>query len=128
MTTHLFPGGGSPMLTQLTPVFQVADTTRTITASRADIGTQTLPYLRSALPGQHRCLTIAYAGARAAPPIRPGRATTTRPAGTVLTTRASLAGLSIFPLRDGSAGWPRKRRASAWKCGQFARCITRSVR
>lgn len=71
--------------------FQVADTTGTITASRADIGSQTQPYLRSALPGQRRYLTVAYAGARAAPPTTPGRASTTRPPGTVLTTRASLA-------------------------------------
>ncbi len=69
---------------------QVADTTGTITATRADIGSQTLPYLRSALPGQHRYLTVAYAGARAAPPTAPGPASPPRPPGTVLTTRARL--------------------------------------
>lgn len=88
--------------------FQVADTTGTIMASRADIGSQTLPYLRSALPGQRRYLTVAYAGAPAAPPTMPGDeqphlcaiagvrggvdvASSTRPAGTVLTTRLGLA-------------------------------------
>ncbi len=69
---------------------QVADTTGTITASRADLGTRTLPYLRSALPGQHRYLTIAYAGAGAAPPTTPGPAATTRPPGTILTTHPGL--------------------------------------
>ena len=66
--------------------FQVADTTGTITANRADIGSQTLPYLRSALPGQRRYLAVAYAGAAAAPPTLPGGAR--RPAGRGVHRRA----------------------------------------
>jgi hypothetical protein len=70
--------------------FQVTDTTGSITASRADIGSRTRPYLRSALPGAGRYLTVAYAGARAAPPTRP-RDEASGPAGTVLASRAELA-------------------------------------
>ncbi len=71
--------------------FLLADTTGTITADRADLGTQTLPYLHSALPGEGRYLTVAYAGARAAPPTLPRGARPARPAGTILTSRADLA-------------------------------------
>jgi len=70
---------------------RLADTTGSITADRADIGSQTLPYLQSALPGQARYLTVAYAGARAAAPTLPARTRAAGPAGTVLTSRADLA-------------------------------------
>ena len=76
--------------------FQVADTTGSITANRADIGTQTLPYLRSALPAEHRFLTIAYAGGPASRPTRPSYVPGSQPPGTVLNSHDDLA--------DGMAG------------------------
>ncbi len=71
--------------------FQVADTTGTITADRADIGSQTQPYLQSAQPGQHQYLTIGYAGAGPAPPTMPAAGQAAQPPGAVLTSRAALA-------------------------------------
>ena len=72
--------------------FRVADTTGTITANRADLGSQTLPWLRSALPGQRRYLAVAYAGRAPrrprCPTARPGAGL---PAGTVLAGHADLA-------------------------------------
>lgn len=70
---------------------RVADTVGSITANRANIGTQALPYLHSALPGQDRYLTVAYAGARPAAPTQPAPAQPSGPAGTVLAERADLA-------------------------------------
>ncbi len=73
---------------------RVADTIGTITANRADIGSQTRRYLSSALPGQDRYLTVAYAGARAGAPTLP-QGTQAGLAGTVLAQHADLT--------DGSA-------------------------
>lgn len=70
---------------------RVAETTGTVTANRADIGTQTLPYLRSPLPGQARYLTVAYGDARPATPTVPPSTGATGQAGTVLAARANLA-------------------------------------
>jgi hypothetical protein len=78
--------------------FQVGDTIGTIVADRADIGSQTLPYLRSALPGQHRYLTVRYAGARAGVPTGAGGGL----AGMVLTSHEDLAdGLASATVRLG---------------------------
>ncbi len=71
---------------------RVADTVGGITASRADIGSQTAPYLNSALPGQDRYLTVGYAGARPAPPTLPTGTRAAGPPGTVITEHADLAG------------------------------------
>ncbi len=71
--------------------FRIADTTGTISASRADIGSQTVPYLQSPLPGQDRYRAVAYAGARAAPPTLPSGTPAPGPPGTVLISRADLA-------------------------------------
>ncbi len=70
---------------------RIADTTRSITANRADIGTRTVPYLWSPMPGRDRYLTVAWPGTpAAAPTLRPGA----RPAGLpgrVLAARTDLA-------------------------------------
>jgi hypothetical protein len=71
--------------------FQVADTTAIIMANRGDIGSQTQPYLQSAQPGEHRYLTIGYAGARPAQPTMPGGGQAAQPPGAVLSSRADLA-------------------------------------
>ncbi len=70
---------------------RVADTTGTIAASRADIGSQSAPYQASALPGRDKYLTVAYAGARPAPPTLPPGTPATRPPGAVLAEHANLA-------------------------------------
>ena len=76
--------------------FRIGQTTGTLTANRADIGTQAIAYLRSALPGLARYLTVSYAGhppappSQPAPPARPSRAA--RPAGTILSSDVDLAG------------------------------------
>ena len=71
--------------------FRVIDTVGSIAASRVNVGSQSVRYLRSALPGQGRYLTVAYAGARLAKPTwrlgtRPGR-----PPGFVLAQHTDLA-------------------------------------
>ncbi len=71
--------------------FGAADTTGIITAGRADVGSQTVPYLQSPLPGQDRYRTIAYASGRAAPLTLPPGTHAAGRAGTVLTSRADLA-------------------------------------
>jgi hypothetical protein len=74
---------------------RVADTVGSITASRADVGSQSAAYLRSALPGQGRYLTVAYGGAHAATPTlrrAAGAAPPAGPPGMVLAQRADLAG------------------------------------
>jgi hypothetical protein len=70
---------------------RVADTTGALTASRADIGSQSAGYLNSALPGRDKYLTVAYAGTRPAPPTLPPGTPATGPPGTVLAERADLA-------------------------------------
>jgi hypothetical protein len=97
------PGAGLILRYDLFRVYQlpdssyirVADTIGAITANRADIGSQTLRYLSSALPGQDRYLTVAYAGARAAAPTLPTGTQAAGPAGTVLAQHTDLT--------DGSA-------------------------
>jgi hypothetical protein len=46
----------------------VFDTTGTLTATRANIGTQSVQLLQSALPSENRTLTVAFNGQGAAPP------------------------------------------------------------
>ena len=70
---------------------RIGDTVGSITANRANIGTQSLPYLNSAQPGQARYLTVGYAGAAPAPPTRPGGTRAAGPPGTVITEHADLA-------------------------------------
>ena len=70
---------------------RIADTTGTLAANRADIGSQTAPYLNSALPGRDRYLTVAYAGARPALPTLPPGTPAAGPPGTVLSEHADLA-------------------------------------
>jgi Bacterial membrane protein YfhO len=71
--------------------FRVADTVGTISANRADIGSQTAPYLASAQPGRDEYLTVGYAADRPARPTltNPNRAA--NPPGTVTAERADLA-------------------------------------
>jgi hypothetical protein len=45
----------------------VYDTTGTLTATRADVGTQSVPLLESTLPLENRALTVAFNGQQAAP-------------------------------------------------------------
>lgn len=70
---------------------RVGDTVGSLTANRADIGSQTAAYLNSALPGRDRYLTVAYAGARPAPPTLPVGGPASGPPGTVLAEHADLA-------------------------------------
>jgi hypothetical protein len=75
---------------------RVAETVGSITASRADIGSQTVSYLRSRQPAQDRYPAIAYSGAPAAkptqPPVTTAAARLSSPPGTVLTENADLTG------------------------------------
>jgi hypothetical protein len=71
--------------------FRVVDTVGTITSDRSDVGSQSLSYLRSPLPGEGRYLTVGYAGARAARPTLPLPAVARGPAGTVLAEHTNLA-------------------------------------
>jgi hypothetical protein len=68
---------------------RVGSTVGVVTASRADIGSQTLPYLESPLPGRAEYLTVAYPGGRGnlAPLASPRQAGT---AGSVLAEHADL--------------------------------------
>src|SRR5579863_2361116 len=50
---------------------RVAETVGSITANRANLGSQTVPYLRSQEPAQDRYPTIAYSGAPATKPTEP---------------------------------------------------------
>jgi hypothetical protein len=70
---------------------RIADTVGSITANRADIGTQSQSYLNSAEPGQDRYLTVGYAGAAPAPPTLLQGTSATGPPGTVITEHADLA-------------------------------------
>ena len=71
---------------------RVAETVGSITANRANIGSQTISYLRSQQPAQDRYPTIAYGGAPAAKPTQsPVTTAAPRPPGTVLTENADLA-------------------------------------
>ena len=70
---------------------QVVDTVGTIAENRTDIGSTSSSFIRSAAPTLGRYLTVAYAGAPAAPPTLPSSAPTNGPAGTVVSQRADLA-------------------------------------
>jgi hypothetical protein len=78
---------------------RVADTVGTITANRADIGTRTLPYLQSPLPGRDQYLSVAFAGAPPPAPTRPGLRGTSGLRGDVRASRR--AGWSRRAGRDG---------------------------
>ena len=71
--------------------FQLGDTVGSMTADRADVGSQADPYLLSRLPGEGRFLTVGYAGAPATAPALARRAQVAEHAGTVLTSRTALA-------------------------------------
>jgi hypothetical protein len=74
---------------------RAVDTVGSIAADRADVGSQTVTYLRSALPGQGRYLTVSYAGGRAAPPtLDPAARPATSP-GTAVAERADLTGGAV---------------------------------
>ena len=75
--------------------FRVVDTVGAIAADRADLGTATLSYLQSPLPGEGRYLTVAYGGGRAAAATAFWPASPRGAAGAVLTERTDLT--------DGSA-------------------------
>ncbi len=80
--------------------FRVVDTVGSVTANRGDIGSRTAAYLRSALPGEGRYLTVGFAGAGPAPPtlpasLIPSPARAPTPPGTVVREQVDLA--------DGSA-------------------------
>jgi hypothetical protein len=73
---------------------RVAVTVGSITANRADIGSQTASYLHSQQPAQDRYPTIAYGGVPAAKPTQRPATTAARqssPPGTVLSENADLA-------------------------------------
>jgi hypothetical protein len=74
---------------------RVADTVGSIVANRADVGSQTIGYLRDGMPGQDRYLGVSWAGGRAAAPTLPPPASAAGPAGTVVAEHVDLA--------DGSA-------------------------
>ncbi|HET9894799.1 MAG TPA: YfhO family protein [Streptosporangiaceae bacterium] len=110
------PSGAMPVLrTSLFAVyelpassyFQVGDTIGSVAADRADIGSQTLPYLRSALPGQHRYLGVGYAGDHAPAPTSPVPTSPvpTSPVPTALPPAGSAGGVltSRPDLTDGTA-------------------------
>ncbi|HXQ90473.1 MAG TPA: hypothetical protein VN768_02875 [Acidimicrobiales bacterium] len=59
----VLPGGG---------YLRVVDTVGTLSADRTDVGTMSVPYLESDLPGSGRYLAVAYGGAPPAPLTEPG--------------------------------------------------------
>jgi hypothetical protein len=97
---------------------RVADTVGSVATNRADVGSQTVPYLRSALPGQDRYLTVSYAGARAAAPTlagwrQPGWVRPAGPAGTVLAEHPDLTDGTV------SAAVRLRRRAAVVLSASF---------
>ena len=82
---------------------RVVDTVGVLAADRTNVGKRSLPYLRSAGPGQGRYLAVEWAGTPAARPTAPG----TAPAGTagrVVSVHAELAegrvGATVVARRD----------------------------
>ncbi|HEV2373407.1 MAG TPA: YfhO family protein [Streptosporangiaceae bacterium] len=71
--------------------FRVADTVGTVTANREDLGSQTIYYLQSALPGEGRYPTVAFAGAPAAPPTLAASAHPSGTPGVVMHEHTDLA-------------------------------------
>ena len=70
---------------------RVVDTVGRLSADKTDVGSMSIPYLRSNLPGAGRYLTVAYGGAPAAPLTAPSVAGLSGPAGTVRAERDDLA-------------------------------------
>lgn len=73
--------------------FHVYDTTGVIDATRADVGTQSLPLLNSSALADHQDKTVAFNGGVASPPTAPGGTSLTGagPPGHVVVEHASLA-------------------------------------
>jgi len=69
---------------------RVVDTVGTLTADKTDVGTMSVPYLESDLPGAGRYLTVAYGGAAPAPLTEPGVPGARGAPGTVRAERADL--------------------------------------
>jgi hypothetical protein len=69
----------------------VYDTTGVLSATRADVGTQSEDLLNSPLLERQRDLTVAFNGGAASPPTRPEGATLSGPPGHVVVERANLA-------------------------------------
>jgi putative flippase GtrA len=72
-------------------LIQVVDTESSIVANGSDLGSQTVSFLDSALPGQAIYPTIAYAGQPAAAPTLPSGTLARGPAGSVLGEHDDLA-------------------------------------
>jgi hypothetical protein len=70
---------------------RVVDTLGAITANRENLGSQTVSYLRSALPGEGRYPTVAFGGAPAAAPTLAASARPAGPPGVVVRQHADLA-------------------------------------
>ncbi len=83
---------------------RVAATVGSVAASRADVGSQTAAYLRSALPGQDRYLTVGWSGQRAAAVTEPA-------AGDASAVRPGAAGPAAQPANDGPPGAVVSERA-----------------
>jgi hypothetical protein len=73
----------------------VYDTTGVLTATRANVGTQSVRLLSSKLPTENRALTVAFNGAPAAPPTTNSSAHLAGPPGTVTRERNDLAGGNV---------------------------------
>jgi hypothetical protein len=69
----------------------VYDTTGVLTATRANVGTQSEALLRSALPSENRGLTVAFNGQAAAPTTASATSTLVGAPGTVTSERDNLA-------------------------------------
>jgi hypothetical protein len=72
-------------------LIQVVDTESSIVANGSNLGSQTVSFLDSDLPGRGIYPTIAYAGQPAATPTLPSGSLARGPAGTVLTEHDDLA-------------------------------------
>ncbi len=71
--------------------FHVYDTTGVLTASRADVGTASVPLLDSAALSDHEDETVAFNGGAASPPTAPAGTSITGSPGHVVVEHASLA-------------------------------------
>jgi hypothetical protein len=69
----------------------VFDTTGTLTATRADVGTQSETLLESPLASEQRDLTVAFNGSMAAPPTAPDAQALRGPPGHVIVEHADMA-------------------------------------
>ena len=72
-------------------LIHIYDTTGVLRANRADVGTQSAPLLGSPLLEEHRDLTVAFDGSRAAPPTATGGHGLVGRPGHVLVEHADLA-------------------------------------